>query len=266
MTDERTDAELGPKLLGRFSKGELGRFLLVPGDPDRIPLLSRSWKGVEAFSLDRGYRGARGSLDGVAVTAISSGIGGASLEVLMVEAAALGIDTFIRVGTTGALQGGLRCGDLIINEASVRLDGTSASYVRPEFPAAASYEVTSALVRAARSESATHHVGVGATTSSFYSGQDRPSFKSFRSKQTEGLLHEMRRAGVLNFEMEAATLFTLARLFGLRAGAVCSVIAHRITGEWNDAGGVERSCRVANRAIWMLAQPSRAASSDDQRP
>jgi uridine phosphorylase len=73
-----------------------------------------------------------------------------------------------------------------------------------------------------------------------------------RSTETAGLLEEMRRAGVLNFEMEAATLFTLARLFGLRAGAVCSVIAHRITGEWNDAGGMERACRVANHAVALL--------------
>ena len=249
---ERTDAERGPKLLERFGKGDLGRFLLFPGDPDRIPLVTQTWDSVEEFSLDRGYRGARGSVEGTRVSAISSGIGGPSLEVVMVEAASLGIDTFIRVGTTGALQGGLRCGDLIINEASVRLDGTSASYVRAEFPAAASYEVTAALVQAARQVGATHHVGIGATTASFYSGQDRPSFKSFRSKQTDGLLEEMRRAGVLNFEMEAATLFTLARLFGLRAGSVCSVIAHRITGEWNDAGGMERSCRVANRAVSLL--------------
>jgi len=214
MSDKLTDAELGPKLLARFAQGDLGRFLLFPGDPDRIPLVSRLWESVEAFALDRGYRGARGSFRGIRVATLSSGIGGPSLEVLMVEAAALGVDTIIRVGTTGALQGGLRCGDLIINDAAVRLDGTSASYVRPEFPAAASFQVTSALVEAARREGATHHVGIGATTASFYAGQDRPSFKSFRSQQTAGLLDEMRHAGVLNFEMEAATLFTLARLFG----------------------------------------------------
>lgn len=247
-----SEAEIGPQILKSFKNGDLGKVLLVPGDPDRVAMLAELWDDAERFPLEREFQLARGRYHGAAIAALSTGMGGPSLEVILMEAIHLDVETFIRVGTTGALQNELRPGELVINEASVRLDGTSASYVRAEYPAAASYEVTAALVESAKRLSIPHHVGIGATTASFYAGQDRPTLDGFRSKETEGLLDEMRNVGVLNFEMEAATLFTLARLHGRRAGAVCSVIAHRLTGEWDDAGGIERACRVASEAVTLL--------------
>ena len=64
----------------------------------------------------------------------------------MEELAALGADTFIRVGSCGAIQEEVECGDLVICSGAMRQDGTSQDYIDLSYPAAASYEVTAALV------------------------------------------------------------------------------------------------------------------------
>ena len=155
-------------------------------------------------------------------------------------------------GTTGGIQEGIECGDLIINDACIRLDGTTPLYVRPEFPAAASFEVTMALVEAAESFGYRYHVGTGCTSASFYAGQGRTAFGGYKLSDTDSFFEDIRKLGVLNFEMEAAALLTLARLFKLRAGVVASVIAQRLTGKWDDAGGEDRACRTGAEALRIL--------------
>ncbi|HXF56371.1 MAG TPA: nucleoside phosphorylase [Actinomycetota bacterium] len=254
------EAERGPLLFGPLHEVGLPRYVLLPGDPDRVGVLAGLWDEATDYSLARGYRAAVGRYRGEPLAALSTGMGGPSLEFALTEAAQLGADTFIRVGTTGALQPELRNGDLVVNEGCVRMDGTSQAYVRAEYPAVASLEVTLALMEACLRLGITHHVGVGATTASFFPGQGRANPAGYEAPEGRGVVEEMRRARVLNFEMEGATLLTVARLLGLRAGQVCSVIAHRLTGEWADAGGVERACRVATEAVAVLASWDRAVA------
>ncbi|MBQ4409581.1 MAG: uridine phosphorylase, partial [Firmicutes bacterium] len=78
----------------------------------------------------------------------STGIGGPSAEVVLEEVLGKGADTLIRVGTTGTIREDVAVGDIIINDAHIRLDGTSNLYVPEAFPAANAYEVTMALVQA----------------------------------------------------------------------------------------------------------------------
>ena len=153
------------------------------------------------------------------------------MERVLTEAAMLGADTFIRVGTTGALQENIKNGDLVINEASVRLDGTSRMLVREEFPAVASYEVTLALVEACETLGFPFHVGVGATTASFYGGQGRRSYGGYWQSSMTPLIEDLTEAKVLNFEMEASTLFRLATISGAKAGTICAAFNNRITDE-----------------------------------
>lgn len=232
---------------------DLPRYVLLPGDPDRIKVMAGQWDDAKIIDLPRGYCAAVGTYEGVRIGAVSTSIGAPSLELVFTDLARLNVDTFIRVGTTGTLHADIATGSLIINDAAVRLDGTTHLYVRPEFPAAASHEVTFALVDAAAAQGLSFRVGTGATTGSFLAGQGRPAFKDYRSPEGERIFEEMKRAGVLNFEMETAALLTLARLYSLRAGAVCSVIANRISGDWGDNGGIERACRVGAEAVRRLA-------------
>ncbi len=248
--DAMSAADNGPRLFPQLAAGSLGRYVLLPGDPDRVDVLTTMWKGPETINLPRGFRAATGTYDGARIAALSTGVGGPSVELILSQAVLLGADTFIRVGT-GGLRAEMAPGHLVVDEAMVRLDGTSDLYVTAGFPAAESYEVTLALVEACERQSAACHVGIGATTSSFYAGEGRPAVNGYRRPSSDPL-REMQAAGVINLDMEGATLFTLARVLGVRAGMVASVMANRVTGDWADDGGVERACLVASEAVCVL--------------
>lgn len=233
-------------------QGDLASYILVPGDPDRVPKIARLWEGAREVAYHREFRSMTGMYKGVRVSAISSGIGPSSIAIVVNEAANLGAETLIRVGSTGAIQGEIKCGDLVISSAAVRLDGTSDSYVMIEYPAAASYEALLALIEAAERVGVRYHVGITATTSDFYAGQARPSVRDYRGPRFDTLIPSLRRAGVLNFEMECATLFTLSNLFNLRAGAICAVFANRVTETFEPGAGEEDCIRVANEAVAIL--------------
>jgi len=134
----------------------------------------------------------------------------------------------------------------------VRLDCTSNCYIMPEYPAAAGYEVLLALIEAAESLNIhEYHVGVTVTTSDFYAGQNRPIAQT-RTSNMENLLPTLQKAGVLSFDMETATLYTLAGLYGLRAGSVCAVYANRCTNEFKPGKGEENAIRIGNEAVKIL--------------
>lgn len=229
-------------------KGDLAEYLLVPGDPDRVPKITKFWDSAIDVVCHREFRSATGTYKGVPISAISSGIGPACMAIIVNEASAIGVHTFIRVGSSGAIQEEIKCGDLVISSAAVRLDGTSNYYIMPEYPATAHWEVLMALIEAAEALGVSnYHVGVTATTSDFYAGQSRPT-----KVQTSTVLASLQKAGILNFEMETATLFTLANLYHLRAGSICAVYANRCTGEFKPGEGEENAIKVANEAIKIL--------------
>ncbi len=232
--------------------GGLPRHVLLPGDPDRVEVMASPWSDVTRFPLVRGLQAATGRYRGQALAAVSTGMGAPSMEFLLTEAILCGADTAIRVGTTGSLREDVCNGDLVINDACVRMDGSSDAYVRPGFPAAASHEVTAALIAACQEHGVRYHVGTGATSASFFVGQDRANPAGYAPPGRGALLEELRAARVLNLEMEGATLLTLARLFGIRAGVISTVIANRVTGAWGDEGGIERVCEVAATAVTYL--------------
>jgi uridine phosphorylase len=232
--------------------GDLSEYLLVPGDPDRVPRIAKFWNSAKEVSSHREFRSYKGKYKGVPISALSSGIGPACMAIAVNEASNIGVNTFIRVGSTGAIQKDIACGDLIISSAAVRLDCTSNCYIMSEYPAAANYEVLLALIEAAESlRIRNYHVGVTATTSDFYAGQNRSTAKSCSSK-VENLLPALQKARVLSFDMETATLYTLAGLNGLRAGSVCAVYANRYTNEFKPGKGEENAIRIANEAVKIL--------------
>jgi uridine phosphorylase len=232
----------------------LAKFLLIPGDPERVPRIAKLWDSAKEVSCHREFRSFSGVYEGVPISALSSGIGPACMAIAVNEAANIGVNTFIRVGSTGAIQRSINCGDLIISTAAVRLDCTSNYYIMPEYPAAANYEVLLALIEAAETlDISNYHVGITATTADFYAEQDRPTSASCLPG-TGSLLPTLQRARVLNFEMETATLFTLASLYGLRAGAVCAVFNNRVSNEFKPGAGEENAVKVANYAVEILAK------------
>jgi uridine phosphorylase len=195
----------------------------------------------------------RGSYHNVPISACSTGIGGPSTEIALNELAAIGCQTFLRLGTTGGLQERLRVGNIVISTASVRWDGASDSYAPPAFPAAASYEVVLALIEASERLGMTYHLGVSAATASFYAGQSRPAFGDYIGVNDDRV-DRLQAMGVLNFEMESATVFTLSSLFGLRGGAACIVVADRFRNEFRPEGADEALAKLGAEASAALAE------------
>ncbi len=237
----------------RVKPGEVSRYVLLPGDPERVPLVAEFWDEAWEVSHHREFKLWSGRVNGRLISACSTGIGPASTSIAVEELTRTGADTFIRVGSTGAIQPHIELGDLVISSAALRLEGASMDYAPPEYPAAASYEVLLALIEAAESLNVTYHVGVTATTDSFYLGQGRKGFRSYVWSRTERLLEDLRRMGVLSFDMETSAIYTIASVYGLRAGSVCAVFANRVRDEFGIVG--ERDAvRVAVEAVKILQE------------
>ncbi len=236
-----------------MKSGDMPRYVLLPGDPDRIPKIGDTWDDYRVLARHREYHSICGHIQQTKIGAVSTGIGAASASIAVEELAAIGVDTFIRVGSTGTLSENIQCGDLIINTGTVRFDGTTPYYIMPEYPALAHYEVITALVQACENLGYVYHLGIGASTSSFYTGQGRPGYQGYQQSWMNDLIPDLQKAGVLNLEMEAAAVLTLSSLFGLRAGSICTVFANRVTDTFQVVGE-NRAIEAANEAVQILNQ------------
>lgn len=174
-------------------------------------------------------------LNGCKVVICSTGIGGPSTAIAVEELAQLGIRTFVRIGSTGAIQPGIQPGEMIITTAAVRLDGASMHYAPLCFPAVADFQVTSALVAAASSQQRRFHLGISVSSDTFYPGQERyDTYSGTVLDSLQGSLAQWQRLGALNYEMESATLFTQCASMGLKAGMLTVVIVNRCQQETPD--------------------------------
>ena len=233
-------------------QGDINKFVLLPGDPERVDTIAAAWDEAKFIASNREFRTFSGKYSGVPLTACSTGIGGPSAAIALEELASLGADTFIRIGTCGALDPKINCGDLIICSGAMRQDGTSEDYIDLSYPAVANYEIVAALIEACRKHKKIFHVGISCTTASFHCGQARKGFNNFTQSKFENKIQDLQHAGVLNFEMEAATILTLAGLYNLRAGAVFAVVADRNKNKFMYSG-IEDSIIIANEAVKILS-------------
>jgi uridine phosphorylase len=232
---------------------DVAETVLLPGDTGRVDKIIAQWDACEEVANHREYRTVTGTYDETPISVTSTGIGSPSAAIAVEELAAVGVETFIRVGSCGAIQPDVEIGDLVITSGGVRQEGTSKAYVRETYPAVADYEVVTALVTAAERLGYDYHVGLSASTDSFYAGQGRAGFDDYLPADGQALYEELRNANVKNFEMEASAICTLANVFGLRAGAVCTVYANRTTDEFQ-VEGQARAAKTASLASALLAQ------------
>jgi len=260
----RADAptnETGAQYHLHLSPGQIPATVLMPGDPGRVQRMQASWDEGEELAFHREYRSARGTHKGVPIGAISSGVGAPSLEIATHEFATIGGETIIRVGTCGALRAEIATGDLIVPIAAVRRDGTADRYLPLEHPAFADPEVYMALVEACERLGYRYHLGIVCSVGSFYVGQERPVTGDFWQSGVDGLIGDLQKAGVACLEMECSALFVLARLFGMRSGAVLGAVANRVTNAFGDNGAEQRAISAANEAVVILAEWQRLKSA-----
>ncbi len=229
--------------------GDIGRYVILPGDPGRVPKIAAKLENAQLIAQNREYTTYTGYLDGVKVSVCSTGIGGASAAIAVEELVMCGADTFIRVGTSGGMDLKVIGGDLVVASAAIRSEGTSYEYLPDHYPAVADFEVMSALKQAgdrlsANEDGSRCHVGVVHSKDNFY-GEIDPN--------TTGVAHKLSNAwdmyvkcGCLTSEMEAAAVFSVAQCRGVRAGAV-------LTALWNvertKLNLPDKNCESSERAI-----------------
>lgn len=209
----------------QVGKGDVGKYVILPGDPKRCALIAKYLDDPVMMADNREYVTYTGTLDGVKVSVTSTGIGGPSASIAMEELVMSGADTFIRIGTSGGMDIAVKSGDLVIANGAIRMEGTSKEYAPIEFPAVPDFDVTNALVRAAKRMEQPYHVGVVQCKDAFY-GQHSPETKPVGYE----LLNKWDawlKLGCKASEMESAALFIVASYLRVRAGSIFLVLANQ---------------------------------------
>lgn len=218
-------AEEGYEYHVNLKKGDVGKYVILPGDPKRCKKIAAYFENSELIADVREYTTYTGYLNGEKVSVTSTGIGGPSAAIALEELVNLGAGTFIRVGTCGAMQTEILGGDLIIATGAVRNEGTSREYAPIEFPAVSDPAVTNALIESASKLGYSYHTGVVQCKDSFY-GQHSPETKPVAAE----LLRKWeawKMLGTLASEMESAALFTVAAYRRVKCGSVLLCMANQ---------------------------------------
>lgn len=241
--------------------GEVGRYVLLPGDPGRVEKIARHFDNPRFVAQNREYVTWTGTLDGVEVSCTSTGIGCPSTAIAVEELVGAGADTFIRVGTSGAMQRGIRTGDVGVITGAIRDEGTTRHYLPIEYPAVADVDVTAALRQGARDAGVPFHLGIAQSKDSFY-GQHEPERMPVAATLARRWDAWM-AGGAICSEMEASSLFIVASTLRVRAGGVMLIfqnLDHEPPTEEDRAkGDIERVIGVAVAGVRRLIAADRAA-------
>nr|WP_294665309.1 uridine phosphorylase [uncultured Blautia sp.] len=209
----------------QVAKGEVGRYVIMPGDPKRCVKIAQYLDNPVLIADNREYITYTGTLDGVKVSVTSTGIGGPSASIAIEELSRCGADTFVRIGTCGGMQPEVKSGDVVIATGAIRMEGTSREYAPIEYPAVANLDVTNALVAAAKEKGLSCHTGVVQCKDAFY-GQHEPEAMPV-GYELINKWEAWKRMGCLASEMESAALFIAAGKLRARAGSCFVVVANQ---------------------------------------
>ncbi len=201
----------------QIRRGDVGRYVILPGDPKRCSQIAAYLEDAVLIADNREFTTYTGMLEGEKVSVTSTGIGGPSAAIAMEELVQCGADTFIRTGTCGGMALDVQGGDIVVATGAIRAEGTSREYAPLAFPAVADLAVTNALIQAAENIGKTCHAGVVQSKDSFY-GQHDPQTMPVGNMLLDNWDAWM-KLGCKASEMESAALFIVASTRGVRAGA-----------------------------------------------
>lgn len=234
--------------------GSLSELCLLVGSPERATMIAKKYlTDAKLVGNHRGLKSYTGKFQGVRMSVVTTGMGSASIGIVLPEAVESGARIFIRVGSCGTLQAEPKVGDSVICTGAVRLDGASDNWAPIQYPAVADYRVVAALVEAAKNLNLPHHIGIGATTTCFREGQARPDINDYVPPRLQALHEELTQRGVLFYSMEEATLFVWCTTHGKRflAGDVNAIYANRVTNDFKVTGD-EEAALIALNALVIL--------------
>jgi uridine phosphorylase len=229
--------------------GDVHDTAIVPGDPGRVDRIADQCDEHTVVAENREYRVVNATYDGTDLTLCSTGIGCPSAAIAVEELANVGVETFLRCGTCGALQTDVAIGDMVVATGAAKEEGTSKRYESATYPAVADYDALSALVDAAEANDETVHVGPIVSDDAFYN-------------ETDEYVESWEAANLLAIEMEAATVFSLARRRGLQAGAICTVDGNLVTGTQKGADSDEELPAKAKNNVERAIQITLDAATE----
>ena len=211
-------------------RGELPLAVLFPGDPGRVDRFASIFSGFRILGQNREFRIGVGAFNGIELGVCSTGIGGPSTEIALVEAAELGCKFALRVGGAGALDPSIPLGSFILASEALRGGGAACFYAPPDYPAKAHPLMLAALTRSASTFGLPHRTALVASTDSYYAGQGRPFPNS--GAPSDSVLQHYQSLGVAALDMEAETILVLGERLGLVAGVLLAVHGNRSTDQW----------------------------------
>lgn len=222
-----------------IAPGEVSTVALLPGDPFRVPLIAEFLSDVKTIAHQREHLTMTGTYKGKLITATSTGMGCPSTAIAVEELVRVGVTSLIRVGSSAGLQPGIKPGDLLISEGTLRNDGTTAAYAHPGYPAVPDLGIATTLAEVARELAAgtdsAAHSGLNVSDDAFYA-------------ETPEWIRELNGLGILNVEMESSALYVVSRLRGVRAGMICAASSNLYDGTSLYSGVKE-----ALKAGWMTS-------------
>ena len=227
-------------------KGEIGKYVLLPGDPVRTDIIAKQFADPRLVAHNREHKTWSGYLNGELVSVTSTGMGGPSTAIAVEELIHCGAEVFIRVGTCGRICPESYNEELegVVITGAIRDEGTTIHYIPIEYPAIADREITNALVESALEMGYPFAEGIAQSKDAFY-GQTDPDGMPDAPR-----LHERwacwEKSGVMASEMETSTLFVVSSIRGTKAGAIMAY------GEMND-----HTIQIACRAIEKLIEKDR---------
>lgn len=218
-------AEDGRQYHINVKEGDVGEYVILPGDPKRCKKIAAYFDNAELIADNREYVTYTGYLNGVKVSVTSTGIGGPSAAIALEELVKAGAKYFIRVGTCGGMDIDVKGGDVVIATGAIRMEGTTKEYAPIEFPAVANLDIVNALVQSAKNLGFNYHAGIVECKDSFY-GQHEPE-KMPVSYELMNKWQAWLRLGCLASEMESAALFVVGSYLRVKVGSVFLVVANQ---------------------------------------
>ena len=232
----------------KINEGVISPVVLTCGDPGRAALIANLCPKSEEIAYNREYRTFLVEYEGQKITVTSHGVGSAGAAICFEELIKLGAQVVIRVGTCGTLSSKLDQGDHIVANAAIREDGATRLLIPQGYPAVADARVADALEAACKRENANYSRGIILTSDVFYPATLPTSLEMYSKVNVAGV------------EMECSTLFVIASLRGVRAGAITTVDGNPLKwdeGDYDPYGekvtkGKERMLKIALSAAAAL--------------
>ncbi|MFX0015181.1 MAG: nucleoside phosphorylase [Promethearchaeota archaeon] len=216
-----TESRVQPHL--HLSK--VNKYCLLSGNPDRITNIANYLNGAKKVAENRGLVAFEGRTPrkGIPISALTTGMGCPSSAIVLEEAFRAGGEVFIRIGSCGALQPGMRIGEVVIPFAAIRDERTSLNYASIEFPAVSSPEIFQNLCESAKKLNFNYHAGIVWTTDVYYSS-NQDSYKIWA------------KCGANSVEMESALLFVYGSVNKMRTGSILVIDGNLAEGTQKDEG------------------------------